>query len=370
MLKVRHDDFVVKERLLWIEFEGVPLRAWNQSTFKQIASRWGDLLFLDDADETNRFSMRLGVKTTHAPLVFESIALKMKRVKILLMITTVDMIRKVRMPLLFILFLILLQNAKGTTSSHRKRFLEALGRKYELKPHNTNTEDEVLVEDSIQDSDLRVILLINQKGDGEAPSKDMRNVDVIHTTPVHVWGNTFCDFSSSPARGRSEGILCIWNKLVYQKSKVFCCENDVVVEGEGVYYGPSLFWFFNSWLDMEGFHELVVETWKNDGICEFIGMVNFKKKLQNLKCVLHKWNISNRANLNAARMKHLDRVAAIDVLVDQGLAFKVDLVMRNESLKILSDLDRPEAKDLAQKAKVKWAVEPVDKNTKIFFMVS
>ncbi|GJU39050.1 putative RNA-directed DNA polymerase, eukaryota, reverse transcriptase zinc-binding domain protein [Tanacetum coccineum] len=36
---------------------------------------------------------------------------------------------------------------------------------------------------------------------------------------------------------------------------------------------------------------------------------------------------------------------------------KDDLVMRNESLKVLSDLDRLEAKDLAQKAKVKWAVE-------------
>ncbi|GJU79241.1 putative RNA-directed DNA polymerase, eukaryota, reverse transcriptase zinc-binding domain protein [Tanacetum coccineum] len=42
---------------------------------------------------------------------------------------------------------------------------------------------------------------------------------------------------------------------------------------------------------------------------------------------------------------------------------KDDLVMRNESLKVLSDLDRSEAKDLAQKAKVKWAVEG-DENTK------
>ncbi|PWA56240.1 hypothetical protein CTI12_AA420630 [Artemisia annua] len=71
-LKVWHADFVVKERLLWLEVEGVPLRAWNHSTFKQIASKWGDLIFVDDADVTNRFSMRLGIKTTHAPLVFES----------------------------------------------------------------------------------------------------------------------------------------------------------------------------------------------------------------------------------------------------------------------------------------------------------
>ncbi|GJX68159.1 hypothetical protein Tco_0303886, partial [Tanacetum coccineum] len=65
-------------------------------------------------------------------------------------------------------------------------------------------------------------------------------------------------------------------------------------------------------------------------------------------------------------MKHLDHVAAIDVLVDQGLASNDDLVMRNESLIILSDFDKSEAKDLAQKAnKVKWTVEG-DENTKFF----
>lgn len=84
-----------------------------------------------------------------------------------------------------------------------------------------------------------------------------------------------------------------------------------------------------------------------------------------MKCVLHKWNTTNRAKLNAVKRHHLDRVAAIDALVDQGLASKDDLVMHNESRKILSDLDRSEAKDLAQKAKVKWAVDG-DENTKFF----
>lgn len=229
-----------------------------------------------------------------------------------------------------------------------------------------------------------------------------------------VWGNTFFDIASSSARRRSGGILCIWNKLVYKKSKVLCCDNYVVVEGVwmpmntplmfvSVYapqslsdkrllwsslldiiqrwdaaivlmgdfnevreqaerfgsvfnqrqadyfnefildvdlvdiplggysftwtdklaskmskldrflvsesfldvfheiaavilekflpdhrpillkekvtdYGPTPFRFFNSWLDMEGFNELVAETWQNDGIVEFNGMVNFKKK--------------------------------------------------------------------------------------------
>ncbi|GJR57788.1 putative RNA-directed DNA polymerase, eukaryota, reverse transcriptase zinc-binding domain protein [Tanacetum coccineum] len=47
----------------------------------------------------------------------------------------------------------------------------------------------------------------------------------------------------------------------------------------------------------------------------------------------------------------------IVMITERKIEAKDDLVMRNESLKVLSDLDRLEAKDLAQKAKVKWAVE-------------
>ncbi|GKD95451.1 hypothetical protein Tco_1375288 [Tanacetum coccineum] len=42
LLKPWHDDFVVKDRLIWLELEGVPLLAWNNDTFKKIGSRWGE----------------------------------------------------------------------------------------------------------------------------------------------------------------------------------------------------------------------------------------------------------------------------------------------------------------------------------------
>ena len=46
-----------------------------------------------------------------------------------------------------------------------------------------------------------------------------------------IWGNMFFDFASSSARGRSGGILCMWNRLMFQCSKVASFENYVVVEG-------------------------------------------------------------------------------------------------------------------------------------------
>ena len=46
-----------------------------------------------------------------------------------------------------------------------------------------------------------------------------------------LWGNMFFDFASSLARGRSGGILFIWNKTVFVSSRVRSYDNYLVVEG-------------------------------------------------------------------------------------------------------------------------------------------
>ncbi|GKC15182.1 reverse transcriptase domain, reverse transcriptase zinc-binding domain protein [Tanacetum coccineum] len=50
-LKLWHDDFVVDERLIWIDVEGIPIRAWNNGTFSKICERWGEVIFMDDSDK-------------------------------------------------------------------------------------------------------------------------------------------------------------------------------------------------------------------------------------------------------------------------------------------------------------------------------
>ncbi|GJV98258.1 reverse transcriptase domain, reverse transcriptase zinc-binding domain protein [Tanacetum coccineum] len=63
ILKPWHDDFVVEERLIWLEVEGVPIRAWDNQVFSQICSKWGEVLFIDDTDVSNRLSKRLCIKS-------------------------------------------------------------------------------------------------------------------------------------------------------------------------------------------------------------------------------------------------------------------------------------------------------------------
>ncbi|KAL4589953.1 hypothetical protein LXL04_002866 [Taraxacum kok-saghyz] len=72
-IKPWHNGFVVKERLLWVEVEGLPLLAWCNETFKRVAAKWGELVFVDNLYTANRYSIRLGIKTEHALLVFESV---------------------------------------------------------------------------------------------------------------------------------------------------------------------------------------------------------------------------------------------------------------------------------------------------------
>ncbi|GKA91477.1 RNA-directed DNA polymerase, eukaryota, partial [Tanacetum coccineum] len=44
-------DFVSRERIVWIDIEGVPLHAWSRPTFYKIGSRWGEVIELEDNKE-------------------------------------------------------------------------------------------------------------------------------------------------------------------------------------------------------------------------------------------------------------------------------------------------------------------------------
>ncbi|GKB08611.1 hypothetical protein Tco_0836923, partial [Tanacetum coccineum] len=119
------------------------------------------------------------------------------------------------------------------------------------------------------------------------------------------------------------------------------------------------------WLEIEGFHELVVQTWKNDGIVDVNGFVLFKKKLQNLKKVIRVWIATRKADAHVLKKEHQLKLSTIDSKIDQGYASEEDFKIQRDSLAILGDLDRIEAKDFAQKAKIKWALEG-DENTSFF----
>ncbi|GJU51767.1 hypothetical protein Tco_1221322 [Tanacetum coccineum] len=139
----------------------------------------------------------------------------------------------------------------------------------------------------------------------------------------------------------------------------------ILIKESIVDYGPTPFRVFHSWLEMDGFHDLVVQTWSNDGIVDGNGFILFKKKLQNLKKVIRVWNASRKSDTYTLKKDHQNRLSLIDSKIDQGCASEEDFMKQRESLAILGDMDRLEAKDYAQKAKIKWAFKG-DENTSFF----
>ncbi|GJR69122.1 hypothetical protein Tco_0015187 [Tanacetum coccineum] len=217
---------------------------------------------------------------------------------------------------------------------------------------------------------------------------------------IKVWRNSHLDFALSSTRGMSGGILCLWNNLVFHKSKILCRENFVVVDGlwipsmladlvaswNGVIvmmgdfnevrgagerfglvfkerqveafndfitnsslidtplggvvlgkgitdhrpihlcenvvdYGPTPFWFFHSWLEMDG-------------------------------RVIREWFALNKSESTKLKKAHQEQISSIDFKVDQGCASKEDITTRNELIVGLNELHRIDTLDLAQKSKI------------------
>ncbi|GJV06597.1 RNA-directed DNA polymerase, eukaryota [Tanacetum coccineum] len=71
-------DFAAKERIVWVDIEGVPLNAWSRSTFQKIGSKWGELVVLEDGYEDLFARKRICIMTSHTENILESFKLIVK----------------------------------------------------------------------------------------------------------------------------------------------------------------------------------------------------------------------------------------------------------------------------------------------------
>ncbi|GJZ72418.1 RNA-directed DNA polymerase, eukaryota [Tanacetum coccineum] len=99
-------------------------------------------------------------------------------------------------------------------------------------------------------------------------------------------------------------------------------------ELKNIDYGPNPFRIFHWWLKMEGFDKVVEDSWKNIDFVE-----------------------PNRMN--------------VEKIIDQGGGNEVLSVQRSTLIKDLQDLLCTETSEVAQKVKVRWAIEG-DENSKYF----
>lgn len=56
-------DFIIKEPLVWIDIERVPLRTWSKVNFQNIVSKYDSIVYMDDDLEENLFTNRVCIET-------------------------------------------------------------------------------------------------------------------------------------------------------------------------------------------------------------------------------------------------------------------------------------------------------------------
>ncbi|GJW31977.1 RNA-directed DNA polymerase, eukaryota [Tanacetum coccineum] len=92
-------------------------------------------------------------------------------------------------------------------------------------------------------------------------------------------------------------------------------------------YGPTPFRFFHHWIQTDGFDKIVSESWKNS---PSVGKTKSNEKCYNLE--------------------------AVDQILDSGQGVEEDIRVRSEIIHKLQNCDEIDSMELAQKAKIKWAM--------------
>ncbi|GJY31196.1 RNA-directed DNA polymerase, eukaryota [Tanacetum coccineum] len=130
-------------------------------------------------------------------------------------------------------------------------------------------------------------------------------------------------------------------------------------------YGPTPFRFYHNWFDIPGFDVFVTNTWRNIVITEHNAMFRMAKKLKILKGLIRVWVKENKSSTAILKNDLKTKLSVIDSSIDNGNVSPEVLEERLEILNKIYSLTNTESCELAQKAKVQWAVEG-DENTKKF----
>ena len=64
-------EFVSRERIVWVDIEGVPLHAWTCNTFTKIGSKWGEVLDLEGNKDDFFARKRICIKTKQEDNILE-----------------------------------------------------------------------------------------------------------------------------------------------------------------------------------------------------------------------------------------------------------------------------------------------------------
>ncbi|GKA81675.1 RNA-directed DNA polymerase, eukaryota [Tanacetum coccineum] len=83
-------------------------------------------------------------------------------------------------------------------------------------------------------------------------------------------------------------------------------------------YGPTPFWFFHFWFDVDGFDKFVTDSWKDAPGDDSNAMRNLCGKLKFLKVKIRAWYADYRNNSKGSVTNFKEELRILDELIDKG----------------------------------------------------
>ncbi|GJX24653.1 RNA-directed DNA polymerase, eukaryota [Tanacetum coccineum] len=130
-------------------------------------------------------------------------------------------------------------------------------------------------------------------------------------------------------------------------------------------YGPIPFRFYRYWLEVDGFDKLVRDSWNVAPVNKKNAIRNFMGKLKFLKDRIRSWLSIHRSNSRGEIYFLKEELRSCDEVIDKGDCSNEVVHKRTEILNKIHQVNNIQASEIAQKAKIKWAIEG-DENVKFF----
>nr|GEX45491.1 hydroxymethylglutaryl-CoA lyase, mitochondrial [Tanacetum cinerariifolium] len=106
-----------------------------------------------------------------------------------------------------------------------------------------------------------------------------------------------------------------------------------------------------------GFSKFVEDVWNESLNNASNAMVCFMGKLKYLKVKIREWNKNNMASRKNIKDNYMADLKAVEGIIDDGKGNEEIVLKRAEIVKNLHHIDKLYSLEMAQKAKVKWAIE-------------
>nr|GEW30124.1 RNA-directed DNA polymerase, eukaryota [Tanacetum cinerariifolium] len=126
-------------------------------------------------------------------------------------------------------------------------------------------------------------------------------------------------------------------------------------------YGPIHFRFYRYWLEVDGFDKMVRDSWEAAPGNKDNAIRNFMGKLKFLKERIRIWLSMHKANSRCETSILKEELRVCDETIDKGMGSMEVVQKRSEILNKIHQVQKNQASEISQKAKIKWAFEGLNK---------